>query len=106
MHLSKSARPEYPQTRIVWRFFADSSHQWKWQQLAFDGTIVANSKSSYLQYEACVSNASKHGYLAAPAKARGGSPNTGQLPVSPFRAVFEHRENTPAEESIHTGSLR
>ena len=103
MQLPKPARPEYSQTRIVWRFFADACHQWKWQQLAFDGTVVVHSKSGYAQYEDCVSNASKHGYLAAPAKARGGSPNTGQLPVSPFRAVFEQRESTTAEESINTG---
>jgi len=56
-----------------------------------------------VQYEDCVTNAVKHGYLAVPAKPRGSSPNTSQLPVSPFRAVFEHRESTTAEESINTG---
>ena len=97
MQLPRRPRPAHPQTRIVWRFFADPSRQWQWQQLAFDGTVVAHSKLHYVQYEACISNAAKHGYLAVPAKARGGSPNTSQLPVSPFRAVFEHSESIPAE---------
>ena len=97
MQLPRQARLAYPQTRVVWRFFVDSSSQWRWQQLAFDGTVVDHSKSHYVQYEACVTDAAKHGYLAVPAKARGCSPNTSQLPVSPFRAVFEHSEGTPAE---------
>jgi hypothetical protein len=103
MHSSRRARPAHPQTRIVWRFFADPSHQWQWQQLAFDGTVVGHSKAGYLQYEACVTNATKHGYVAVPARPRSNSPNTGQLPVSVFRAVFEHRESTAAEESSNTG---
>jgi len=103
MKLLRRARPAHPQMRIVWRFFADPSHQWQWQQLAFDGTVVGYSKTGYVQYEACVTNAAKHGYVAVPAKPRGSSPNTSQLPVSPFRAVFEHSESTPAEESINTG---
>ena len=92
--------------RIVWRFFADPSHQWQWQQLAIDGTVVGHSKTGYAQYEACVTNAAKHGYMAVPARPRGSSPNTGQLPVSPFRAVFEHSEGTPTEEGSNIGQLR
>lgn len=103
MQLLRRYRPVYPQMRIVWRFFADPSHQWQWQQLAFDGTVVGHSKRGYVQYEACVTNAAKYGYEAVPAKARGGSPNTSRLPVSPFRAVFEHSHSNPAEESINTG---
>ncbi|MBE0619851.1 MAG: hypothetical protein IH605_04600 [Burkholderiales bacterium] len=103
MQTLRQYRPVQSQSKIVWRFFADASHQWQWQQLAFDGTIVGHSKTGFAQYEACVTNAAKHGYMAIPAKPRGGSPNTSQLPVSPFRAVFEHRESTPAEESINTG---
>ena len=106
MTLLRRARPAHSQTRIVWRFFADPSHQWQWQQLAFDGTVVGHSKSGYVQYEACVANAAKHGYLAVPAKARDGSSNTNQLPISPFKAVFEYGESTPADESINTGQLR
>lgn len=89
--------------RIVWRFFADDSHLWRWQQLAFDGTVVGHSKTSFAQYEGCVTNAAKHGYVGVPAKSRGNSPNTSRLPVSPFRAVFDPSENTPAEEIVSTG---
>ncbi len=92
--------------RIVWRFFADPSHQWQWQQLAFDGTVVGHSKAGYAQYETCVTNAAKHGYMAVPARPRSHSPNTSQLPVSVFRAVFDHSESAAAEESINTGQFR
>ena len=101
MTLLRRAGPAHPQMRIVWRFFADPSHQWQWQQLAFDGTVVGYSKTAYREYEACVTNAVKHGYVALPAKPRGSSPNTSRLPVSPFRAVFEHSESASAEESIY-----
>ncbi len=103
MQLLRRNSPVHPQMRIVWRFFADPSHQWQWQQLAFDGTVVGQSKTGYVQYEACVTNAEKHGYMAVPARPRSNSPNTSQLPVSAFRAVFEHSESTPVEESINTG---
>jgi len=103
MQLLRRYRPQHPQTRIVWRFFSEPSRQWQWQQLAFDGTVVGHSKTGYVQYEACVTNAAKHGYTAVPAKPRGISPDTSQLPVSPFRAVFERGESTPAEDSINTG---
>jgi len=103
VQLLRRAVPAHPQVRIVWRFFADPSRQWRWQQLAFDGTVVGYSKKGYTQYEACVTNVAKHGYVAVPATLRGSSLNTSRLPVSPFRAVFEHSESTPAEESINTG---
>jgi hypothetical protein len=70
MQLLRRNSPVHPQMRIVWRFFADPSHQWQWQQLAFDGTVVGQSKTGYVQYEACVTNASKHGYMAVPARPR------------------------------------
>ena len=103
MQLLRRYRPQHPQMRIVWRFFFDPSHQWQWQQLAFGGTVVVHSKTGYVQYEACLTNAAKHGYMALPAKPRSNSQNTSQLPVRPFRFVFEHSESTPAEESINTG---
>ena len=99
-------KPAHPQMGIVWRFFADSSHQWQWQQLAFDGTVVGYSKRAYAQYEACVTDAAKHGYQAVRARPGSNSPNPSQLPVSAFRAVFEHSESTAAEESINTAQLR
>ena len=102
MQILRRYRRVQSQSQIVWRFFSDPSHLWHWQQLAFDGMVVGYSKTGHLQYEACITNAAKHGYVAAPAQPRGSSPNKSRLPVSPFRAVFEHSESTPAEESINT----
>jgi hypothetical protein len=61
VQILKRYRPVQPQSQIVWRFFSDPSHQWQWQQLAFDKTVVAHSKSGYVQYEDCVTDAAKHG---------------------------------------------
>ena len=106
MQLLRRYKPVQSQSQLVWRFFSDPSHQWQWQLLAFDGTVVGHSKTGYVQYEACVTSAAKHGYMAVPARPRSSSPNTSRLPASPFRAVFEHGESTPAEENINTGYLR
>jgi len=55
-----------PQLTSVWRFYSDASHRWRWQRLDFDGTVVEGSKSAYSQYEACLANATKHGYVSSP----------------------------------------
>ena len=47
---------------VIWRFFPDDSHQWQWERLAFDRTVLGHSTSGYATYESCVANASLHGY--------------------------------------------
>lgn len=51
----------------IWRFYSTESHEWKWQQLAMDGTVLEHSKAGYTTYEACMANASQHGYVFGPA---------------------------------------
>jgi len=55
-----------PQLTSIWRFYSDASHRWRWQRLDFDGTVVEGSKSAYSQYEGCLANATKHGYVSSP----------------------------------------
>lgn len=66
MNLIERVRSDPPQVHLIWRFYSDSAHHWRWQQLAFDGTVVECSKSAYSQYEACLANASEHGYVSFP----------------------------------------
>ena len=56
----------------IWRFFSDAAHQWRWERLAFDGTVLERSMSCYPLYDNCVANASGSGYVfvASPASTR------------------------------------
>ena len=66
MNLSQRVRSENPQVNLIWRFYADSTHHWRWQRLAYDGTVVEHSKSGYAQYESCLANAREQGYVYFP----------------------------------------
>ena len=66
MNLVERVRPDNPQVNLIWRFYSDSAHHWRWQRLAFDGTVIEHSKSAYSQYESCLANASEHGYVSFP----------------------------------------
>jgi hypothetical protein len=61
---------------LIWRFYLDPNRQWRWQQLAFNLDVVAESPKGYKEYEICVENAQSQGYVYLPsqttqAKARG-----------------------------------
>ena len=51
------------EANVIWRFFPDDSHQWQWECLAYDRTVLGHSKSGHTTYEACVTNAVRHGYV-------------------------------------------
>lgn len=61
---------------LIWRFYLDPNQQWRWQHLAFNLDVVAQSPNGYKDYEHCVENAVAQGYVFLPsqitqAKARG-----------------------------------
>ena len=66
MPLSQRVRPFGPHLNLIWRFYADENHLWRWQRLASDGTVVEHSKSGYKLYESCQDNANEHDYLFLP----------------------------------------
>ena len=66
MNLIELIRTGSSPLNSIWRFYSDAAHHWRWQRLAFDGTVVDHSKSAYAQYEACLANASEHGYVFIP----------------------------------------
>jgi hypothetical protein len=114
MNLITRLQSETPPEKRIWRFFADSDHQWRWERLAFDGTVLEHSKSGYLQYESCVANASESGYvfLAAPSstKPKSTSPKTKRsymrMPTKGQKQVpkivtggQEQKEETPIDDA-------
>jgi hypothetical protein len=53
---------------LIWRFYSDNDKKWRWQRLAFDGSVVAESPTGYKEYEACQANAQAQGYVFLPAQ--------------------------------------
>jgi len=66
MSLIERFRSENPQANLIWRFYSDSAHLWRWERLAFDGTVLEHSASGYPQYEGCLANACESGYVLLP----------------------------------------
>jgi len=66
MNLIERVKSFNPQVNLIWRFYKDTTHHWRWQRLAFDGTVVEHSESAYSRYEACLDNASEYGYVSFP----------------------------------------
>lgn len=52
---------EEDEMNCVWRFFANDDGLWQWQQIV-NGETVAQSRSSYEDYDACVKDAKQRGY--------------------------------------------
>jgi hypothetical protein len=53
---------------FIWRFYLDSNQRWKWQQLAVDRTVLAESTAGYKEYERCLANARDHGHVFHPSQ--------------------------------------
>jgi len=114
MNLIERVRSINPQVNLIWRFFSDSAHHWKWQRLAFDGTVIEHSSSAYSQYEDCLANASDHGYVSCPAlstKANSASSQakrsytpiaTGHQKIVPAiaRKALEHGGDLPVDDAL------
>jgi hypothetical protein len=55
--LRASAKPN-----LVWRFFMDGNHRWRWQHLSVQHEVIAESSTSYKNYEECVADAADNGF--------------------------------------------
>lgn len=51
----------------IWRFYIDEHKLWHWQHLSVERDVVAQSSAAFSDYDACVTAATKHGYVHAPA---------------------------------------
>lgn len=59
---------------LVWRFYVDQEGQWRWQQVAVDRSVVADSPRSFKVYDECLADAERRGYKFSPSQARGTLP--------------------------------
>jgi hypothetical protein len=48
---------------LIWRFYSDSDHRWRWQRLSVDKSVVDESRAGYKEYESCLANAREQGYV-------------------------------------------
>ena len=101
---------------LIWRFYSDSAHQWRWQRLAFDGTVLEQSKSGYSQYETCMANACERGYVFLPALSTKPKSTAPKIKRSYMRLATkgrkqvskeatggqEQKEDTPADDAPDT----
>ena len=55
---------------IIWRFYTDLDYRWRWQHLAVDRTVIAESRTAYKEYEGCLADARDQGYVFHPAQSK------------------------------------
>ena len=53
---------------FIWRFYMDHNRRWKWQRLAVDKTVLAESTSAYKEYAGCLANARDNGHVFQPSQ--------------------------------------
>ena len=79
MNPTEDRQSKYATTNQIWRFFSDAAHQWHWERLSFNGTVLESSATGYPQYEDCLAKAAERGYVLPPSlttKAEKTSPRT------------------------------
>jgi hypothetical protein len=59
-----------PMVNLIWRFYTDDNHRWKWQQLSVSREVITESNTAHKEYEACVADAKSKGYVFHPSQAR------------------------------------
>ena len=55
---------------IIWRFYTEHDHRWKWQRISADRTVVEESRTAYKDYEACLADARNKGHVFQPSQAK------------------------------------
>jgi hypothetical protein len=67
-------------SRVIWRFFSSDDSGWRWQQLATDGGVLAESPQAYDEYEACLAGARDDGYCFESSQGRITRPGNSHYP--------------------------
>jgi hypothetical protein len=55
---------------LIWRFYKDPDHRWRWQHLTVDRKVIAESRLAYKEYEGCLADARDKGYVYQPSQAK------------------------------------
>ena len=48
---------------LIWRFYRDDHRKWRWQQMTAGQEIVTESPAGHADYDHCVADARKRGYV-------------------------------------------
>jgi hypothetical protein len=60
----------HPDDQVVkWRFHRAADQRWRWQKIAANQTVIAESRASFASYGECVADAGAEGYEALPSAA-------------------------------------
>jgi hypothetical protein len=54
----------------IWRFYQDDERRWRWQRLAIDRSVLAESMKGHAEYETCITDAEGKGYVHLPSQER------------------------------------
>ena len=72
-HRPHSGEEDYDKVRVSadeqavkWRFHRAADQRWRWQKIAADQSIIAESQDSFATYLECVANAASEGYQQPP----------------------------------------
>lgn len=60
---------EKTKANLVWRFYMDPDHRWRWQHLSVQREVISESTKSYKNYEECLADAKGKGYVFHPSMA-------------------------------------
>ena len=61
---------EKAEANLVWRFYIDPNHRWRWQHLSVQREVISESPTGYKEYEECLADAEGKGYVFHPPHAR------------------------------------
>ena len=61
---------EKAEANLIWRFYIDSNHRWRWQHLSVQGEVISESPKGHKEYEECLADAKGKGYVLHPSHAR------------------------------------
>ena len=51
---------------VKWRFHRAADQRWRWQKIAGDQTVIAESSESYATFSQCAADAARAGYKHLP----------------------------------------
>lgn len=52
----------------VWLFSRDPDHSWRWQHVSIHRVVIKESQTTFDEYESCLANAKRNGYIFDSAK--------------------------------------
>jgi hypothetical protein len=73
-----------PQVNHIWRFYTGQDQKWRWQCLTVHHEVIAESQAAYKDYEGCLADAQKKGYVLQCSPAASSAPKS-RTAAFPYR---------------------